>query len=56
MNQIASIGAMLIGVGMAIFLGNIIYSAGKGKPAEQEDPFGVGGKYYYPFEAKNPRH
>jgi cytochrome c oxidase subunit 1 len=56
MNQIASIGAMIIGVSMAIFLANMIYSAGKGKPANIEDPFGVGGRYYYPFEAKNPHH
>jgi len=56
MNQIASIGAMIIGVSMVIFLVNMVYSSGKGKPANPEDPFGVGGKYYYPFEAKNPSH
>ena len=39
---------------MAIFLGNIIYSAGKGKPVDQHDPFELGGKYYYPFEQKKP--
>jgi cytochrome c oxidase subunit 1 len=56
MNQIASIGAMIIGISMVIFLANIIHSAGKGKLADTDDPFGVGGKYYYPFEAKNPSH
>jgi cytochrome c oxidase subunit 1 len=56
MNQIATVGAMIIGVGMAIFLVNIIYSSAKGKPADVNDPFGLGGKYYYPFEAKNPHH
>jgi cytochrome c oxidase subunit 1 len=56
MNQIATIGAIIIGVSMVIFLANIIYSAGKGKLADTDDPFGVGGKYYYPFEAKNPSH
>jgi cytochrome c oxidase subunit 1 len=56
MNQIATVGAMIIGVSMAIFLANIIYSSGKGQLANTEDPFGVGGKYYYPFEAKNPSH
>jgi cytochrome c oxidase subunit 1 len=55
-NQIASVGAMLIGVSMALFLYNIIYSSAKGKPADIHDPFGLGGKYYYPFEAKNPHH
>jgi cytochrome c oxidase subunit 1 len=39
-----------------IFLANIIYSAGKGKLADTDDPFGVGGKYYYPKQAKNPSH
>jgi len=56
MNQIASVGAMIIGVSMAIFLVNMIYSSGKGQLADTEDPFGLGGKYYYPFEAKNPHH
>ena len=56
MNQIASVGAMIIGISMAIFLANMIYSAGKGKPADTDDPFGLGGRYYYPFEAKNPSH
>ncbi len=56
MNQIATVGAMIIGVSMAIFLANMIYSSGKGQLANIEDPFGVGGKYYYPFEAKTPHH
>jgi cytochrome c oxidase subunit 1 len=56
MNQIASVGAMIIGISMVIFLANMIHSAGKGKPADTDDPFGLGGRYYYPFEAKNPSH
>ena len=56
MNQIATVGAMLIGVSMAIFLGNIIYSSGKGKEANMDDPFDLGGKYYYPHQQKNPHH
>jgi cytochrome c oxidase subunit 1 len=56
MNQIASIGAMIIGISMVIFLANMIHSAGKGKLADTNDPFNLGGKYYYPFEAKNPSH
>jgi cytochrome c oxidase subunit 1 len=56
MNQIVTVGAMIIGVSMAIFLGNMIYSSAKGKPANPEDPFELGGKYYYPFEQKNPHH
>ena len=26
----------------------------KGKPVDVHDPFGLGGKYYYPFESKEP--
>jgi cytochrome c oxidase subunit 1 len=29
---------------------------GKGKPANMEDPFELGGKYYYPHQQKNPHH
>jgi cytochrome c oxidase subunit 1 len=56
MNALISIGAMIILVGMVIFLANMIYSAAKGKPANMEDPFGLGGKYYYPYEQRNPHH
>ena len=56
MNQIASIGAMLIGTSMVIFLINIIRSSAKGKEANMDDPFGIGGKYYYPHQAKTPHH
>jgi len=56
MNQIITFGAMIIGISMAIFLGNLIYSAAKGKPADMDDPFDLGGKYYYPYQAKNPHH
>ena len=56
MNIIISIGAFIIGIGMAIFLWNLIWSSAKGKPADMDDPFGLGGKYYYPYQAKNPHH
>lgn len=56
MNQIASVGAMLIGISMAIFLANIIYSSARGKPANMDDPWQLGGKYYYPYQAKTPHH
>jgi len=54
MNIIISIGAFIIGISMAIFLGNLIYSSAKGKPADMDDPFGLGGKYYFPYQAKTP--
>ena len=56
MNALISVGAMIILVGMVIFLANMIYSTAKGKPANLEDPFGLGGKYYYPFSQRNPHH
>ncbi len=56
MNQITSIGAMLIGASMIIFLINVIHSSSKGKEANMDDPFGIGGKYYYPHKAKTPHH
>jgi len=56
MNQIITIGAMIILVGMGIFLANLIYSTARGKPANMEDPFGLGGKYYYPYSQLNPHH
>lgn len=56
MNQIQGVGAALLGVGMAIFLVNMIYSSAKGKIANMDDPFELGGKYYYPYQAKTPHH
>jgi len=56
MNQIITFGAFLLAIGAAIWLGNFVYSMGKGKPADMQDPFGLGGKYYYPYQAKTPHH
>ena len=56
MNALISVGAMIMLVGMGIFLANLIYSSAKGKPANLHDPFGLGGKYYYPYEQRNPHH
>ncbi len=56
MNQIASVGAMIIGVSMVIFLANMLHSTARGRPADLDDPWGLGAKYYYPYERKNPQH
>jgi len=56
MNMFISVGAFIIGISMAIFLGNLVYSSAKGKPADMDDPFGLGGKYYWPYQQKNPHH
>jgi cytochrome c oxidase subunit 1 len=34
----------------------MIYSTARGKPANMDDPFGLGGKYYYPYSQLNPHH
>jgi cytochrome c oxidase subunit 1 len=56
MNQIASVGAMIIGASMALWIFNMIYSSAKGKEANMDDPWGLGGKYYFPYQAKTPHH
>jgi cytochrome c oxidase subunit 1 len=56
MNQIASVGAMIIGVSMGLWIFNMIYSSAKGKEANMDDPWGLGGKYYFPYQAKTPHH
>ncbi|MGI0003744.1 MAG: cbb3-type cytochrome c oxidase subunit I, partial [Candidatus Nitrosotenuis sp.] len=56
MNQIASVGAMIIGVSMALWIFNMIYSSAKGKEANMDDPWNLGGKYYFPYQAKTPHH
>ena len=54
MNIIISIGAFIIGIGMAIFLVNLIWSSAKGKPADMDDPFELGGKILLPIPGKEP--
>ena len=46
MNQIATMGAYMMGTAMAVFLYNMIWSSVKGKPAKMEDPFEIGEQYY----------
>ena len=55
MNQISTVGAYIILAGMAIFLWNLIKSAGWGKPAKMEDPFGISEKYY-DYARREPHH
>jgi cytochrome c oxidase subunit 1 len=47
---------MIIGASMALWIFNMIYSSAKGKEANMDDPFALGGKYYFPYSAKNPHH
>lgn len=46
MNQIATLGAYMMGAAMVAFLYNMIWSSVKGKPAKMEDPFEIGEQYY----------
>ena len=46
MNQIATIGAWMIGPAYGLMLINLIKSAINGKPVENRDPFGIGEQYY----------
>jgi cytochrome c oxidase subunit 1 len=55
MNQIATVGAYMMGTGMAIFLANMIHSSVKGKPAKMEDPFEIG-EQYFDYRRREPHH
>lgn len=58
MNQIISIFAWVIGSSMVIFMYNLIRSAAHGKPANTQDPFGLGSgvEYYYDYARREPHH
>jgi cytochrome c oxidase subunit 1 len=55
LNQISTVGAYMLLVAMGIFLFNLIKSAGWGKPANMEDPFAIGEKYY-DYRRREPHH
>jgi cytochrome c oxidase subunit 1 len=55
MNQIATIGAWLVGPSYVIMLINLIKSAASGKPANMRDPFKVG-EEYYDYTRREPHH
>ncbi|MEM2856602.1 MAG: cbb3-type cytochrome c oxidase subunit I [Candidatus Nitrosocaldaceae archaeon] len=54
-NQIASIGAYLVGIGVAILVAHLAIAAARGKEANMEDPFGIG-EQYYDYRVKEPHH
>jgi cytochrome c oxidase subunit 1 len=54
-NQIAGIGAYLIGIGIAITIANLAISSFRGKEANMNDPFEIG-EQYYDYRAKEPHH
>jgi cytochrome c oxidase subunit I len=55
MNQIATIGAWLVGPSYLLFIVNLVKSAGSGKPANMNDPFKIG-EEYYDYARREPHH
>jgi cytochrome c oxidase subunit 1 len=55
MNQIATVGAWIVGPSYVIMRINLIRSAGNGKSADMTDPFNIGEKYYE-FRRKDQYH
>lgn len=58
MNQIASIGAWIVGSSYVLFIYNLVKSSMHGKPANPQDPFelGTGVDYYYDYVRREPHH
>jgi cytochrome c oxidase subunit 1 len=55
MNQIATVGAFINGIGASVLIANMIGSSAKGKPADIKDPFKIG-EVYYDHTRKEPHH
>jgi cytochrome c oxidase subunit 1 len=55
LNQISSVGAWITGIGAGLFLFNIFNSVTRGKPANMDDPFAIGEKYY-DYARREPHH
>jgi cytochrome c oxidase subunit I len=56
MNQIATAGAFTVGISYVIMVINMLRSAGKGRPADMEDPFKIGEEYYDYRRREPPIH
>jgi cytochrome c oxidase subunit I len=55
MNQLATIGAWIVGPSYIIMIVNLVKSAASGKPAEMKDPFVIG-EEYYDYRRREPHH
>jgi cytochrome c oxidase subunit 1 len=55
MNQISTVGAWITAAGAAVFISNMISSAGRGKPADMRDPFQIG-EQYFDYTRREPHH
>jgi heme/copper-type cytochrome/quinol oxidase subunit 1 len=58
MNQVATVGAWIVGASYMLFIYNLVKSSMFGKPANTIDPFGMGTgvEYYYDFARREPHH
>ncbi len=58
MNQVATVGAWIVGASYMLFIYNLVKSSMFGKPANTADPFGLGTgvEYYYDFARREPHH
>jgi cytochrome c oxidase subunit 1 len=55
MNQLATIGAWIVGPSYIIMIVNLVKSAASGKPADMKDPFVIG-EEYYDYRRREPHH
>jgi cytochrome c oxidase subunit 1 len=55
MNQIATVGAWVVGVSYVLMLYNLIKSAVSGKHSDMNDPFKIG-EEYYDYTRREPHH
>jgi cytochrome c oxidase subunit 1 len=55
MNQIATIGAWMVGPAYILMVVNLVRSAGSGKHADMRDPFKIG-EEYYDYTRREPHH
>jgi cytochrome c oxidase subunit 1 len=55
MNQIATVGAWMVGPAYILMVVNLLRSAGSGKHADMRDPFKIG-EEYYDYTRREPHH
>jgi cytochrome c oxidase subunit 1 len=55
MNQLATIGAWIVGPSYIIMIVNLVKSAASGKPTDMKDPFVIG-EEYYDYRRREPHH
>jgi cytochrome c oxidase subunit I len=56
MNQISTIGSLILGVSMLIFVWNVIVTARRAPLVETDDPWGFGGSLEWATSCPPPRH